>query len=698
MIAKRFVSYVAFAAGVAIGLSSPMAMAQDRADEAGSAGDQAISDESAGNGDLLDLSLEELLSRQVTSAAKKSQSVADTAAAIYVIDKEQIASSSARTLTDLFRMVPGFQVAEVQGSGTAVSARGFSTRYAANILVMVDGAAIYGSGITGIFWDQAIFPLQDIERIEVIRGPGGSLWGSNSINGVINIITKQGIDAQGIRARVQAGKDQQRVEINVGKVLSDSLAVRAYGTYRHNVADDFVDDTIYRDDWSGGLAGVRLDLAPTAEDKGVLLGEYSEGRIEDRFVTWELDPYLPVREVMPLRNRFRSAHVLGRWQHSFSADLDVTAQAYYNYLSREEWGGEIERRLYDISVEGRWRASATHEFNFGVAGRIDVEGGRVAPGSDFVGSTHTDRQVTGYVQDDITIVPDRLRLTLGSKFEQNNFTGFNAQPSARLLFKATPDHSLWASYSRAVRTPLLSARQSIIQYGLYVPYDDTGIPYFFDTRLLGNPDSRNETLDAFEIGARGKLGGGWTYDLAGFVNKYRELSTLTVTGFDYIFVPPVTVPLGADLYYAYTNLAKATTYGFELTVAGRPAPRWRVEASWSYLNESETVAATPLETLPVAPTGLAPHHQLRLRSTFEVSDKFELSGFVHYAGPSADGSQQAYTALNFKATWSPTTNFEVSLIGNNLLDARRVEYRQDILPIPNVYVEREVSIEAKARF
>lgn len=647
---------------------------------------------------LLGMSLEELLNQQVTSAAKKSQSVSDTSAAIYVLTKEQIENSSAKTLTDLFRMVPGLQVVEVQGSGTAVSARGFSSRYASNLLVMVDGAAIYNSGISGIFWDQALIPLQDIERVEIIRGPGGSLWGSNSINGVINIITKQGIDARGVRARVNVSENQQRAELGIGTILSDSATVRAHGTFRRSNAEDFVGSTTYKDRWRGGLGGIRFDLAPTNEDTVLLLSEYSEGKIEDRFVNWELAPFLPVQTVTRLDNKFKSFHVLGRWKHSFSADFDVTSQVYYNYLSREEWGGLIERRLYDISVEGRWRASDRHEFNFGFEGQIDKEGGRTAPTVGDITASRTDRQISGYIQDDIWLVPERVRLTVGSKFENNNFTGTNAQPSIRALFKITPDQSFWLSGSRAVRTPLLSARGGLVRYGLNLSLDDTGLSYFLDTRLMGNPKAMNERLDALEAGFRGKITGNWSYDVAAFVNRYRNLSTLTLVDFDLIYKAPVPVPLGLDLYYLYTNEAKARSKGFELSIKGQPSPGWEVETSWSYLDINEKIQQSPAEVLPTAPVGLSPHHQLRLLSTYDVTDKLKVTGFLQYAGRTIDRTQPSYTKLDLRLTWAPTPNLELSLMGSDLLDKRRVEFAQEFLPIPNVYVKRAVAFEARARF
>nr|WP_294851619.1 TonB-dependent receptor plug domain-containing protein [uncultured Sphingomonas sp.] len=224
---------------------------------------------------LLDMSLEELLSQQVTSVAKKSGRVADSAAAVTVITQEDIRRSSARTVPDLLRMVPGMEVAEVQSSATSVSARGFTSRFAANLLVMVDGAAIYSTSISGMFWDQALIPLQDIERIEVVRGPGGTLWGSNSISGIVNIITKQSVDTQGLRVDGSIGTYSRRLEVAYGKELNENLGFRIYGDYRATDGLDGPHGAVPDNSWKGGLAGIRFDYAPSDKDNVVVLGELS---------------------------------------------------------------------------------------------------------------------------------------------------------------------------------------------------------------------------------------------------------------------------------------------------------------------------------------------------------------------------------------------------------------------------------------
>ncbi|NBC38031.1 TonB-dependent receptor [Novosphingobium sp. FSY-8] len=650
--------------------------------------------------DLRSLSLEELLAQEVTTAAKKPQRIADTAAAIYVITQEQIAHSAARNLTDVLRMVPGLEVSDVQGSGSAVSARGFSSRYAGNILVMVDGAAIYGSSVSGIFWDQAIFPLQDIERIEVIRGPGSALWGGNSANGVINIITRQSVDTQGWRSTAQVGPLQQRVEAGYGRALSDKAFLRAYGTYRHAISTDFIGTHPFHVDWQGGLGGLRLDIAPSNRDAVVVVGEYSAGQFGDVFVNAAPSPYVPKTIVTPLDNQFASHHLLARWRHALSDDLDVTAQGYYNYLMRDEWGGRIARQLYDASVESHWRANATHEFNLGVSGRIIREFGHAGPHSTLSTPTAVDRQLTAYGQDDIWLIADRLRLTLGTKFDASNFAKSSWQPNARLFWRLSPTHAAWGSVTRSVRSPLLIMRGMRYDYGLLVSPAPGAPRGFYQTRVAGTPDVDSERMTAIEAGLRGTIAPGWTYDLTLFEDRYEGVSTLNLIDSSAYMVntPAGPVPVGANVSFVYGNRAKARARGFELQLAGHIRPWWKVELSYAWLDLTSAFDPGAMTTtLEMVPTGLSSPGQWRFSSTMELNERLSLSTYVHRVSQSRDGTRGAYAKVDLRATWRPRPNWELSLVGADLLDEHRVEFNYTQVPTPQVYVTRSVFAEVRLR-
>lgn len=645
---------------------------------------------------LLGQSLEELLSQEVTSASKKSRPVGETAGAVTVITQEQIRRSSARTVPDLLRMVPGMEVAEVQSSATSVSARGFTSRFAANLLVMIDGAAIYTTSISGMFWDQALIPLQDIERIEVIRGPGGTVWGSNATNGVINIITKQSVDTQGLRANASVGSNEIRAEWGYGAQASEELALRAYGDYRRTKGLDGLNGPRSGDGWEGGLVGIRFDFASNTTDNIVGLAEITEGRFSERTKIAVFDPLYPRVDLQTENNGFHTRHVLARWNHVRDENFDFTLQAYYNNLSRTEFKASINRDLYDLSFESRLKASSIHEFNFGVGGRISVDHVVSSPALVFTAGKNVDRWLTGFIQDEVTVIPNKLRLTLGSKFEQNNFTGFEHQPGARLFYRHNSTFSGWASVARAVRTPLLAQREMFanVEREAGVDFLPQGFPMVL--RFEGSRAVKTENLLAIELGARAALGDGWTLDFAAYRSRYTSLVTGRSKSFNLVYAPaPFYYPIGVIAEAAITNEGSAISKGFEILTTGPITPNWTVDLSYSYI-DLKTWA--PLNRIVLSDDQPTPRHQVRASSRLQVTNKVQLDAFAHWVSASKDGKRRAYLDTDLRANWRLNAKLELSVVGNNLLHARRMEYYQDSLPLELVAVPRSVYVEARVRF
>ncbi len=645
--------------------------------------------------ELLDLSLEELLSQQVTSVAKKSRRVADSAAAVTVISQEDIRRSSARTVPDLLRMVPGLEIAEVQSSATSVSARGFTSRFAANLLVMIDGAAIYSTSISGMFWDQALIPLQDIERIEVIRGPGGALWGSNAINGVVNIITKQSVDTQGLRMDVSVGTFDQRYEVGYGKQLNEKLGFRLYGAFRHTKGLDGRHGPLPDNSWNGGLVGIRFDYAPTEKDSVVVLGEYSQGKFDERYTEVALTPAGAVEVPLIQANKFHTKHLLARWAHNVSDDFDLSGQIYFNNLYRTEFGTSIDRNLYDASIEGRVRLNTTNELNFGLSGRLSRDKVRGTFSLSLPSEHNVDRWLTGYLQDEINVIPDKLRLTIGSKFELNNFTGFEIQPSVRMLYRFNPNFAAWGAVSRAVRTPLLLQREMIANVTRarltpLVPY-----PLAVNSTFLGNKDAKAEEVISYEAGFRGSFGGGWSYDVAAFHSRYDRLTTGNQLSQAPVFLPPSPYPVGVQTNLLIGNGGKGKSSGVEALINGPITNWWKVELSYSYL---DLKVRSGEGSYILAGSGGSPNHQLRAKSSMQINDKLHLDIDVHHVGKAQADPRKAYTDLDVRASYQVNPNLELSLVGSNLLKERRLEYYQDALPIEEVFVPRTAFVEARMRF
>lgn len=592
-------------------------------------------------------------------------------------------------------MVPGMEIAEVQSSATSVSARGFTSRFAANLLVMVDGASIYSTSISGMFWDQALIPLQDIERIEVIRGPGGTLWGSNSINVIVNIITKQSVDTQGLRIDGSVGTNDMRGEIGFGSRLTDNLGFRVYGDYRHTDGLHGPNGELPNNSWKGGLAGVRFDYAPSANDSIVALAEYSEGRFKERFVNVSINPMAPGITTQIQHNKFRSIHTLARWKHEVSDDFDFTVQGYYNNLMRTEFGATIDRHLYDLSAEGRWRASNVHEFNFGISGRLSEDDIGNTFSLSLPSQSNTDRWLTGYLQDDITLIPDTLRLTVGSKFEKNNFTGTEIQPSARLFYRASPQFAAWASVSKAVRTPLLVQREMIANVTLMRNLPGFPAPVPVNASFYGSPNAKAEQVVSYEAGFRGALGGGWSYEVAAHYSDYSRLVTANLISQTPIIVPPIPFPVGVQVDNMVGNAGKGKSKGVEALVTGAVTNWWDVTASYSYLDLD--VKSQPNSYI-LAGTGTSPNHQVRVQSNMNLSDNFALDTSLHYVGATQNKERKAYTDLDVRATYRINSQIELSAVGTNLLNKRRLEYYHDSLPLELVYVPRTAYVEARVRF
>nr|WP_294851618.1 TonB-dependent receptor [uncultured Sphingomonas sp.] len=411
-----------------------------------------------------------------------------------------------------------------------------------------------------------------------------------------------------------------------------------------------------------------------------------------------MNPFVPVVSPLIQHNKFHTRHVLARWKRSFSDNFDMSAQVYFNNLYRTEFGTTIDRDLYDASIEGRWKANASNEFNFGVAGRIS---------SDKVGNTfslslpaqhNVDRWVTAYLQDEITLIPDQLKLTIGSKFEKNNFTGVEIQPSARVLYRASPAFAVWASVSRAVRTPLLLQRGMVANVTQLREIPGFGVIPVNST-FTGSTAAKSERVISYEAGFRGSLGRSWSYDVAGFVSNYSKLTTGNLYSSQIVTVsvpyPPYVIPVGLQLNHLVGNSGKGKGKGFEALATGPLTDWWKLEVSYSYLDFN--VTSDP-NTYTLTGDSGSSRHQLRAKSSMTLSEHLRLDTDVHYVSRSNGGERPAYTDLDIRGTYQVNPNLELSIVGSNLLKKRRLEFYQDTLPLELVYVPRSAFAEARFRF
>jgi len=403
--------------------------------------------------DLTELTLEQLMTVEITSASKKEEPLWDSAAAVFVITGEDIRRAGMKSIPEALRLAPGVQVAQFGANRWAISARGFNATFSNKLLVLIDGRTVYTPLFAGVFWDAQDTLLEDIERIEVIRGPGGTLWGANAVNGVINIITKQAKATQGGYVEVGGGTEERGfVGTRYGGRIGSDLFYRGYFKYANH--DNLVTATGHEgiDDWRTYRGGFRLDWEPSTRDTVTVQGDLYKGDFGQTLpIPSLLPPFSATRES---RDDFAGGNVLSRWRHRMADRRETSVQFYYDRTHRDELLFHETRDTVDLEFQHRFPLGARHDLIWGVDTRVTIDAlNKInSPTLVFEPRRRTDHLVSGFIQDQIALIHDRLMLTLGSKFEHNSFSGFEAQPNARLVYSPNAWNRVWTAVSRAVRT------------------------------------------------------------------------------------------------------------------------------------------------------------------------------------------------------------------------------------------------------
>jgi len=623
--------------------------------------------------ELTELSLEDLLEAEVTSVAKRPQRVEDAAAAVFVITQEDIRRSGATSLPELFRMAPGMEVAGLASENAAVSSRGFNGRFSNKLLVLVDGRAIYLSTLSGVLWDQQLPPVEDIQRIEIVRGPGATLWGANAVNGVINIVTKHAVDTLGVAlgARID-GEGSGRAFAQIGTRLGETGALRAYVVARETDGLALASGDLRYDLSSAAQAGVRLDVEPSAADAFTLQAEVYTG---------EADISRPVNPVAVAVGQagiteFSGYSVLGRWTRSQADGSSFSLQAYWDHVERTEGGIDGWRDQLDFDFSHQFRLGDRHHIVWGAGYRWSEDEVRTGADFDFVPESRSDSWYGAYVEDSITLVPDRLRVSVGAKFEHNDYTGFEVQPSIRGIWTDPGGWALWAAVSRAVRTP------SRLETALAAPD-----PF---VAIAPAPDLDAEELLAWEIGWRGKLSDRVSLDLTAYRQDYDNLVVWSAT--------PATGPGQPFLTLRYVNAGQAVTTGVEAALDARVTDRWTIRAAASATEMNVEEGGFTAPGLMPFDEGNVPRWQVSVRSLLDVTDAVDLDVWLRRTDELETGGVEAYTDLDVRLAWRPAPTIELFIHGENLLDERRVEIIETGLGSPSAVVERRVWLGAAWRY
>ncbi|MEW8024963.1 MAG: TonB-dependent receptor [Candidatus Thiodiazotropha sp.] len=614
-----------------------------------------------------DLSLEDLLSVEVTSASKKKQRLNEVASAVYVITNADIRRSGVTSIPEALRLAPGINVARLDANKWAITSRGFNNQFANKLLVLIDGRSVYTPVFSGVYWDVQDTMLEDIDRIEVIRGPGASLWGANAVNGVINIITKPASETQGGMLVAGAGNEEKAL---VGLRFGSELNASTHGRYylKFKSSDSFyapILDEQAGDDWDKIQAGFRFDGQAADTDRWTFQGDVYESDVNQRVDQWK-DPSDPANIVFaptflsPSSNDevdVTGWNLLSRWDHIYSNRSSSSLQIYYDHTNRKGviLGQEID--TLDIDFNHRIQFNESHDFLWGLGYRwIDADFSNTF-NVMLLDENRAVDIISAFLQDEITLLPGRLLFTLGSKFEHNDFTGFEIQPSARLAWLLSENSTLWGSVSRAVRTPSYAEDDSRVVINIIGP------AVFYTN---GRDDVVSEELLAYEIGYRIKPKDNISFELAVFYNEYENLQSIANS------------PSPTNLVFG--NQLEANAYGLEWVIDWRPLEWWQLSANYSYLRidgkPDESLLFNQNEVIEDA----SPNHQFTLRSSMDLRHRISLDFWLYYVDALETSSiltqlgVPEYTSFNAHLAWQANENLEVSVVGQNLLDDRHREY------------------------
>ncbi len=623
----------------------------------------------------LALDLEDLLSIEVTSVSKKKQRLNEVAAAAYVITQDDIRRSGVTSIPEALRLAPGIQVTKMDSNKWAISSRGFNAQFANKLLVLIDGRSVYTPSYSGVYWEIQDTMLEDIDRIEVIRGPGATVWGANAVNGVINIITKQASETQGGLLVAGAGNEEKALtSLRYGAELGEQTFGRIY--LKYNDRDSSFAPSLDEqagDDWNSLRAGFRVDGVLNASNQWTLQGdiyETDENQILQGVTQDPSDPANspPYSDSNVADNIEASGwNLLGRWERRLSEQSSTTLQVYYDHNERKEMILGQRHDTLDIDFQHQLSPLEGHDIVWGLGfRRIKDEFDNTFPVS-LSPDEQTSDLFSAFVQDEIELAPDTLRLTLGSKFEHNDYTGFEIQPSARLLWLPKEGHTLWTSVSRAVRTPSRVEDSASIVPRI-IPIGPPPIPPFILT-INGNEDFEAEELTAIELGYRVQPAERLSLDLALFYNQYNNLGTFESV---------------ALTERVFDNKLEATSRGFELAMDWHLLEWWRLQANYSYIELEQEAASdsTDIVTGPVV-EGSTPKHQLSVRSAMDLSNEWSLDLWAYYVDELAASSFSSaqipipipsYTSLNTRLAWRPWKGLELSLVGQNLLQDHHAEF------------------------
>ncbi len=644
--------------------------------------------------EILRMDIKDLMQTDVivTSVSKRPQSLHQTASAVYVVTQEDIRRTGAVNIMEALRIVPGVQVSKINQNRYAISIRGFNRRLGSDkLLVLMDGRTVYSPSASGVFWIGQDTVLEDIDRIEVIRGPGASLWGSNAVAGVINIITKKSPETQGILLSGGTGTEESGFgTLRYGGKIGKDFSYRVYGKYRDRDEGKKLDGTKPIDDKQISQTGFRSDWQINSKDNLTMQGDYyhldAGLDFSSRFVSLTAGS-------SPFKgdNTQTGANFLSRWTRKLDDSSSFQFQAYYDRLERKSalpFKNIVDQ--VDLDFQHNFLIGEKHNFLWGLNYRFsffDFEQTNI-----LTFSNQRTNLFGGFFHDEITIIPNRWNLILGAKLEHNEFTGIEIQPNIRTVWTPDSKNTFWASVSRAVRTPSITEDRALANRSL-VP---GAPPLLIRESNDGRTDS--EELIAYEMGYRVKPNPDLSFDLAGFLFDYNRLIESVSTGAILFEATPTPAHLVFETFN--DNVLEGEVFGVELSAQWQPIENWRLSGSYTFTK----IDLRPTESGIVFPQSSGgegdldaegePNHLIHLRSYLNLPHNLEFDTSFYYVSSNSARSIPGYSRVDLRLGWKPIKKLELSLVGQNIFD----ESHQELTELLEVGTETERSFYFKATF
>ncbi|MCP5245622.1 MAG: TonB-dependent receptor [Burkholderiales bacterium] len=646
---------------------------------------------------LMDMSIEELMNIEVTTVTRHAQKLSKVSSAVFVITQDDIKRSGVTSIPEALRMAPGVQVARIGADKWSISVRGFNGRFANKLQVLMDGRSVYNPLFAGILWDQQDTLMEDIERIEVIRGPSAAMWGANAVNGVINIITKKASDTQGTLLTAGGGSFEQGfVGARYGGKIDDNTPFRFYAK---GFTRDHLNSTrggSANDAWHSARGGFRMDHV-RGIDQFTLQSDIFYNAQGDR-----LDKSLliaPIIQAESVRGNSKGGNIRFRWDRAFSEKSSLSLQTYYDIIDfRMATWSNVRAESFDIDFQHRFPLFDRHDITWGANYRLyhnkvfDTELISLNP------REQTNHLASAFLRDEITLIPEKLKLTLGSRFGYNDFTGMEIQPNARLMWMPSMQNSVWMSVSRAVRIPSRAENDILLnaQTLSEIPGGSNLISFPVLTQILGTPSFNSEKLLAYELGFRHQFPFQASVDIATFFNDYSQLRDLSagIPSFLANPIPHLVLPV------SLTNKASGHTYGVEISADSRPLENWRLQLSYSYLNMhiSSDSILKQLDPTTGSAAKVNPQHQVSLRSNYDLSDKIQFNLWLRYVSSVDFFNIPSYVTMDAKLAFKPVRNVELFLVGQNLLKQNHNESVSAFIPLVPSSIPRGIYVGAEWRF